>query len=147
MSSEISPFAGIGSLKFGQKESQVIQQIGKPSRIVDSQGPTLTRRLDYATKGKSCYLRESTGLFLIVATKNEEALTLFGKDVFSPDTVTRLEQEGIAIENETDGFGVLTRRAPDLGLEFCFEEGELIAVHCYDLESWRAYRSGRFSKG
>ena len=138
MKIEIFPFTSVGGIEFGATEQAILTQLGLPSRSVESK-PLDSLRLDYKNHGLDYDISKDDGLVLVVVTKADHPVVLFGENAFSSDIIATLTRRGFKFEVRSDSFGVTAHCAIELGLEFCFEENELGSIHCYERRAWADY--------
>lgn len=148
MKTEILPFAGVGSLRFGNSEAEVEQALGSPAARTSVRAWSC-QRLVFSKPSMDCYIDKNVGLFLVVASAagcgaaGESDFVLRGMDPFADETVAALMRDGFEVNTERvcDSFGEgVSYRVDQLGLEFSFDtKNKKAAVFCYERKAWKDY--------
>lgn len=138
----VVPLTSVGPLAFGATEKDVVCTLGEPSRRFEASVPFRHTRLRYAAPDLQCLIRESSGLFSVGMGRKENAYFLFGQDMFSDGIVERLREQGIVFQTTHDAFEVTTKSAVALGIDFNFENSQLMYIHCSGADAWREDNRG-----
>lgn len=143
MKTKITPFLGVGPLRFGDKEADVRGKLGAPA-VEAFVKEWDAKRFDYNYPNIFCYFSEYKGLFLITIPAKEADFVLFGENAFTAGIIEAVKRQGVSVEAEhfSSSFGEETLyRAAQIGLVFACEvfDTRPQAIFCYERSAWEDY--------
>jgi len=130
---EIKPNEGLGDFMFGETAADILSFFGQPDETEDLvEDEEHVRIISYWEKGLVFFLEGDDYAYFSCVESDNEDLTLFGQNVIGltkEALLSLLEEKGFnEFEEEDEEWGEKRISCDDLGIDFFFEDDELISV-------------------
>jgi len=136
----ISPYVGVGELRFGTTTKQILDILREPTRVKRLEHPLFCTVWEYPEAELTCYFAgncDDLSLCLVILGCSDVQVMLLGFDVFNCDLFDELTRRGLAFSKNADQFDNLCIRVDGLGIEFWTnQDGVLDSVHVYESDFW-----------
>lgn len=136
---EVKPNVGLGDFEFGADISEIIKVLGEPDETeILNDDDFETKIISFWEKGFTFFFEgEEHTIFTCVEADNED-ITLYGQKIIGKDEkfITELMAKNgfTEIETELEEWGENRLTFDEIGVDFYFEENQLISVSWASLD-------------